>query len=697
MCRVPRKMSTTPAMSDQELAPIDEGLRENETRFHLLLDTLPFIAFVIAPGGRAKHYNRRFIKYHGFVPGDDKAARTGLLHPDDQSRLVEQRQSGAAARNEYIVEARLRRHDGAYRWHRIHNKPLIDAGDLVGWLGSAVDIHDVVRANEILEQRVVARTAELETVNRQLTDEIAQRRQTEEGLRVSEARYRLLYDRTPMALQSVDAQARLLDVNNTWLTMFEYTRDEVIGCSLAGFMTPDSAEQYCTQAWPEMLARGGRLHVVDCQFLTRSGRMFDGRLAASGEFDPAGRFVRSWSAIADVTVEKRAERSLRHAQRLEAVGQLTAGVAHDFNNLLTAILGNLELLAKCPATDQQPGPSLDQARMAHLIAGARSAAERGAKLTTQLLAFSRRQRIAAEPVDLNRLLEGMQPLLRSTIGGNITVDVQAADGISAALADPTQVELAILNLAINARDAMPCGGTITIETAHVTLGEPGWPEEPKAGDYVAVRVSDTGTGIPDTVRERMFEPFFTTKGVGKGSGLGLSQVLGVIKQLGGGLAVRSAPGDGTCMSIFLPPTGAAYVHSPPPFPAETAPRPRGRILLVDDDADVRSIASAMLTRAGYDVDEVSSCAAALDALERGVCETQLVLADVVMPGINGVAFAAIVRRTWPGLPVLLMTGHANSDLLPMGAEHEVLRKPFQAADLEARVQQAIVRTGGEVG
>jgi PAS domain S-box-containing protein len=690
-------------MSRQKLAPIDERLRQDETRFHFLLDTLPFIAFVIAPGGRAKHYNRRFIEYHGFVPGDDEAARTALLHPDDQSRLVATRRSAAAGHNEYIVEARLRRHDGAYRWHRIHNKPLTDAGGLVGWLGSAVDIHDVVHANELLEQRVSARTAELEAVNAQLIAEITQRRQIEEGLRVSEARYRLQYDRTPMALQSVDAQARLIDVNDTWLAMFEYTREEVIGCSPARFMTPDSALQYRCQAWPEMLASAGELRVVDYQFLTRSGRVFDGRLAASGEFDAERRFVRSWSAIADVTVEKRAERDLRQAQRMEAVGQLTAGIAHDFNNLLTAILGNLELMAKRPPGDRQSGLPADQARTERLIAGARSAAERGARLTAQLLAFSRQQRIAAEPIDLNCLIEGMVPLLRGTIGGNIAVNVQPARGLPAALADTTQLELAILNLAINARDAMPQGGTITIETAHVTLGEPTWPEEPKAGDYVAVRVSDTGTGIRDPVRERMFEPFFTTKGIGKGSGLGLSQVLGVTKQLGGGLAVRSQPDDGTCISIFLPRTGdvqaAGEVQSDsvsPPL-AEVGPELwRGRVLLVDDDADVRSVAAVMLSDAGYEVDEASSGAAALDALERAVSETQLVLADIVMPGINGVELAAIVRRTWPGLPVLLMTGYAHSGLLPMSAEHEVLRKPFQAAELEARIQLALVRSRGAV-
>jgi PAS domain S-box-containing protein len=554
-------------MSDQEFAPADEALRDSETRFHLLLDTLPFIAFVIAPGGRAAHYNRQFIEYHGFVPGDDKAARTALLHPDERSRLVSTRQSGATSRSEYVVEARLRRHDGAYRWHRIHNKPLIRAGDLVGWLGTAVDIHDVVHANEILEQRVSERTAELEAVNERLTTEIKQRQQTEEGLRASEARYRLMYNRTPMALQSVDAEARLIDVNDTWLVMFEYAREEVIGRSPADFMTPDSADQYREQAWPEMLASFGQTRVVDYQFQTRSGRVFDGRLAASGEFDADGRFVRSWSAIADVTAEKRADRDFRQAQRMEAVGQLTAGIAHDFNNLLTAILGNLELMAKRPGQDQ--------ARTDRLIAGAMNAALRGAKLTAQLLAFSRQQKITAEPVDLKRMIEGMLPLLRGTIGGNIMITIQVDSELSAALADPTQLELAVLNLAINARDAMPQGGAITIATANVTLGEPTWPEEPAAGDYVAVSVSDSGTGIPDAVRERMFEPFFTTKGIGKGSGLGLPQVLGVVKQLGGGLAVRSSPGKGTCVSILLPRAGAVSEAVAPSGQAapEIAPGP----------------------------------------------------------------------------------------------------------------------------
>jgi PAS domain S-box-containing protein len=678
-------------VNELELEPVSSRHPDDETRFHLLLDTLPFVAFVIAPDGRAEHYNQHFVDYHGFRPGPEQADRTGLHHPEDQPRLIAARRSAAATISEYIVEARLLRHDGAYRWHRIHNKPLIRAGGQVeGWLGTAVDIHDVVHANEVLEQRVRERTAELETANQRLIAEIQQRRQIEEGLRANEARYRMLYNRTPMALHSVDRDARLIDVNDTWLAMFESMREEALGRCPADFMTQESADRYRSTAWPEMVTKDGQLWVVDYQFLTRSSRVLDGRLASRGEFDAEGQFVRSWSAIVDVTAEKRADRELRQVQRMEAVGQLTAGIAHDFNNLLTAILGNLELLAK--------RPSKDEARNERLIAGAQAAAERGARLTAQLLAFSRKQEIAVEPVDINGLIEGMVPLLRSTIGGNIGIELKPDPGASPALADPTQLELAILNLAINARDAMPAGGAIIIETADVVRDEPRLPEEPAAGNYVAIRVADTGVGIPDVVRERIFEPFFTTKEVGKGSGLGLPQVLGVVKQLAGGLTVCSVPGAGTCVSIFLPRASAlaepAVSRAPSVDEVDRARRPH--ILLVDDDAGVRATSAAMLADTGYEVSEASSGAAGLDALERGGGRIGLVVADVVMPGLNGVEFAAIIRRTWPDLPVLLMTGYADSALLGMSAGHEVLRKPFQAAELDAKVRRAIARTAGLV-
>ena len=648
-------------MIDAELDTlIGDGVEGSEQRLQMLLDTLPHIAFAIFTGGSAEYYNQAFLDYHGFRPGPDKASRTALLHPQDRPRLEAERQAAAAADREYIVEARLLRHDGAHRWHRIHNKPIMRSGKRIGWIGSAVDIHEVREANEALEQRVAERTAEL---------------------RASEARYRALYHRTPMALHSVDAGARLIDVNDTWVDLFDCTRQEALGRSPSEFMTPESAMRYNERAWPEFLANSGRARAAEYQFVTRGGRIFDGRLASRGEFDAQGRFVRSWSAIADITAEKRAEHDLRQAQRMEAIGQLTAGIAHDFNNLMTVILGNLELLQRRVGTEP---------RAERLIEGARTAAGRGARLTAQLLAFSRQQRIAAEPVALNALLEGMRPLLTSTIGANIGIELQLAPLLGAAQADPTQLELAVLNLAINARDAMQGGGTIAITTAPAKRGPPLEPEEPQAGDYVSLSVTDTGTGIPDAVR---VDPFFTTKEIGKGSGLGLSQVLGVMKQLGGGISVHSAPGEGTTFTLYLPQAGQSV--APDRLPALPADRPAATrtlaVMVVDDDPAVRRVTADMLRAAEHDVLELGSGEEALTCLQQA--RPDVLVADVAMPGMNGVELAAAARRHWPGLPVLFMTGYAEERLLPPGAEEQVLRKPFHAAELEARV--AAVAASGQ--
>jgi PAS domain S-box-containing protein len=492
----------------------------------------------------SEYYNKAFVDYVGSYPGTDTWSRTALHHPDDQPVLEAARKAGVAAGIDYIVETRLRRHDGAYRWHRVHNKPLLRNGRAIGWLGTAVDIHDVREANAALEERIRERTAALEAANQRLSGEVQQRKATERVLRESETRYRMLYNRTPMALQSVDPSGRLLDVNDTWLSMFGYTRDEVLGRSPAEFMTPASAEMYRSQTRPEMLASDGTVRTVDYQFVTSKGEIFDGRLSARAEFGAGGCFVRNWSAIADVTAEKRADRELRQMQRLEAVGQLTAGIAHDFNNLLTAILANLDLL-------EQRLPH-QNARLQPLLNGARAAAQRGATLIAQLLAFSRQQHISPETVDLNALVRNMTPLLRSTIGGAIRIETESGPRLWPTQADPTQLELAIMNLAINARDAMPEGGTITIRTDNVTRSQPERAEDPPPGEHVLVAVTDNGNGMPADIRDRIFEPFFTTKGAGKGSGLGLPQVLGMAKQLGGGVSVESSPGRGTCVTIFLP-------------------------------------------------------------------------------------------------------------------------------------------------
>jgi PAS domain S-box-containing protein len=640
-----------------------------DERFMLLLDTLPYPAFVIAVGSQAIHYNRPFVEYVGFYPGPGRADRTALHHPDDQAGLEAARNMGVASDTEYVVEARLLRHDGTFRWHRIHNKPLFCDGRRIAYLGTAVDVDDSRKLNDLLEHRVRERTAALEAANVRLIAE--------------EARYRDLYNHTPMALHSSDGSANLVDVNDTWLEMFGYAQEAVIGHSPSAFMTAASAQVFRTRVWPEMLASGGAVRVTDHQFITASGRVVDGRLAARGVFDKAGRLIRTWAAIADITAEKRAEGALRQAQRLDAIGQLTAGIAHDFNNLLMAILGNLELAAR-------PSPQGEERRL-RLIAGARTAAERGAALTGQLLAFSRQQRIVAEPLDVNEVIERMQPLLASSVGSAVEVTLELGRDMPPALADATQLELAVLNLVINGRDAMGTGGRITIATALTSAGMPGRPEEPEPGDYVTVAVRDDGPGIPDAVRDRIFEPFFSTKGVGRGSGLGLAQVLGIVKQLGGGVQVSVGSRTGTTICLFLPLAGEAGKPDTALADATVAVSAarRCRILLVDDDLDVRTATSLLLREAGHTVAEVGSGADALVVCARSDGRFDLLLADVAMPGMNGLELAAQVRKAWSGIPVLFMTGYSDERLFPSDTKELVMPKPFRLQDLEAAIARAV--------
>ena len=538
-------------------------LRDSEERLRLMLEALPDKAFVIRPDGMAEHYNRQFREYTGGPIGPRPSDRSALHPPEDRERVDQARAKAFATGREFVVEARLRRHDGIYRWHRIRNRPVRVGGKIAFWLGTAVDIDDMREANALLELRVAERTAELEAANRRLAAQIDER--------------------------------------------------------------------------------------------------------------------------------EKAEARLRQAQRIEAVGQLTSGVAHDFNNLLTAIIGNLELLeARLDGNNEQAAKPL---------AAAMAAAERGARLTAQLLAFSRQQRMTPEPVDLNQIVGGMGGLLHSTIGATSRIETVLAANLWPALADASQIELVLLNLAINARDAMPGGGTIQIATGNETLGPPERPEEPPAGDYAMVCVADTGTGIPQEILDKVFDPFFTTKEIGRGSGLGLSQVLGVAQQLGGGVRIETRLGEGTVVRVYLPRASIG----------ETARRRRRSearngiagggacILLVDDDRDVRAVAAAMLGEAGYEVIEAGSGGAALECLEQEGRRIELMIADILMPGMNGVELARAARLTRPDLPVLFVTGFGGAALPADESDvGELLRKPFRTAELAAKVA-ALLKPGARRG
>jgi signal transduction histidine kinase len=391
--------------------------------------------------------------------------------------------------------------------------------------------------------------------------------------------------------------------------------------------------------------------------------------------------------LAQIEERERVESTLRRMQRLEAVGQLTSGVAHDFNNLLTVVLGNIGFLERGLAKAGVDG------KLAQRLGYMRTAAERGAKLTDQLLSFSRRQRLEPKAIDLNETVLAMRDLLQSTMGGSIRINTNLSNLLGLALVDPTQLELAILNLAINARDAMDIGGALSVSTANVTRGPPRNPEEPPAGEYVEISVADSGSGMSPEVLAKAFEPFFTTKEIGKGSGLGLSQVLGFATQSGGGVRVDSEPGRGTTARIYLPHAEASSAEFP--F-TETGSRGPGHIhatiLLVDDDNAVREVTAALLREIGYAVMEAGSGGAALDLLDREAKKINLVIIDLAMPGMSGADVARLVQAKRPGLPVLFVTGFADRAALAGVSDAQIIGKPFINDELADKVSMALFGT-----
>ena len=427
----------------------------------------------------------------------------------------------------------------------------------------------------------------------------------------------------------------------------------------------------------------GRQRQYECRRLNEELEL---RVAErTGELAAANRQL-----INQIKERENVESTLRQMQRLEAVGQLTSGVAHDFNNLLTVVLGNIGFLEKGLAEAGLDGKLRQRLRYM------RAAAERGAKLTDHLLSFSRRQRLEPRPLDLNETVVNMRDLLQSTMGGTTRIETRLQRGLAPAMVDPTQLELAILNLAINARDAMQVGGSLTVQTENAVVGPPLRAEEPPAGEYACVCVSDTGTGMSEEIRAKVFEPFFTTKEVGKGSGLGLSQVLGFAKQSGGGVRINSRLGEGTSVHIYLPRAGAeaAKVTPTPLRSAWTGSVRNATVLLVDDDNEVREVTRAMLHELGHVVLEAGSGGAALDVLQResGI---DLLIVDFAMPGMNGAEVARLAHARQPNLPVLFVTGFADRGGLAGVDDAYIVGKPFHYDELSSKVQFALSR--GDAG
>ncbi|HSR56305.1 MAG TPA: ATP-binding protein, partial [Alphaproteobacteria bacterium] len=375
-------------------------------------------------------------------------------------------------------------------------------------------------------------------------------------------------------------------------------------------------------------------------------------------------------------------------QKMEAVGQLTGGIAHDFNNLLAVSIGNIELAEEISDTggDVQP-----------FLATVKRASERGASLTNQLLAFSRSQTLFPEVIDAGELVKDVADLLRRSLGETIEIKIANEEGLWLSEVDPHQLESAILNLAINARDAMPNGGTLSIRTANVSLDDDYAAAQTgvEPGDYVSVEVTDTGSGMPQKVIDHAFDPFFTTKEVGRGSGLGLSMVYGFVKQSGGHVAIFSREGQGTTIRLYLPRSGNTDIHTSRGERSKIPPSLGETILVVEDDPDVRTLSVALLSSLGYQILEAPDGEAALKALENNP-RIDLLFTDVVLPGgMSGPELAEAAQQRVPGLSVLYTSGYPELADLEIGTirtEVELLHKPYRKADLARKIRLALDRT-----
>lgn len=475
--------------------------------------------------------------------------------------------------------------------------------------------------------------------------------------------------------------------NNAFLDLTLYEREEVVGRNCR-FLQGAQTDRGEVQKLREAIANEESI-ALELLNYKRDGTPFWNAVFIGPIYDPSGRLLYFFASQIDVTRRRESEKTLLQTQKMEAVGQLTAGLAHDFNNLLQVVNGNLELAAGRIGDD----------RVRRYIQSARTAAEKGAKLTGQLLAFARKTRLDPRPVDINATIHNFCDVLESSLGAQAELQLTLRRGLPRAILDPEQFEMAVLNIAINARDAMPDGGLIEVVTSKLQLdGDAARQLAP--GHYVVVEVRDQGQGMPPQVVERATEPFFTTKGTGKGTGLGLAMASGFVQQSRGRLEIDSTPGRGTTVRMLFPAASGDQSQLPPPPRAAVSTGADedvagAHVLVVEDSAEVLALAREILEGVGYRVSTAETGEAALalfETLPEGSLD--LVFTDLIMPGgINGIVLAAEIAKRAPDLPVLMTTGY-NEELVaegPMRAGFDVLGKPYRRSDLLDRVRQALNR------
>ncbi|UIJ74137.1 PAS domain-containing sensor histidine kinase [Aurantimonas sp. HBX-1] len=628
-----------------------------EGRYRLLVDAMTdYAIYMLDPGGIIVSWNAGAQRFKGYSEAEILGQHFSrfFTEADRQAGLPERALRTAAAEGRFETEGWRIRKDGTRFWAHVVIDPIrLPTGELVGYA--------------------------------KITRDLSERRTAEEALRQSEEQFRLLVNGvTDYAIFMLDPSGRVTNWNLGAQRIKGYRPDEIVGEHFSRFYTPEDR----ARGEPE---RGLRTALVEGRFETegwrvrKDGTRFRANVVIDRIDDDAGAVLGFAKITRDVTERDEAQRALNQAnealaqsQKMEAIGQLTGGIAHDFNNLLTAVLGSLELARKRVADDPA---------VLALIDNALKGVERGASLTQRMLAFARRQDLEPRPVDLRDLVDGMNAFLQRSLGPQVTIRTQFPDRLAPVQVDPVQLETALLNLFVNARDAMDGTGEILVEASEERVTDGGGELVP--GRYVRLAVIDSGEGMDEATLARAAEPFFTTKGIGKGTGLGLSMVHGLVRQSGGRLAIRSSKGAGSTVELWLPqspdaPAAPLEAAEAEPSAAATGPLV---ILAVDDDGLVLMNTTAMLEDLGHTALEAFSADEALEHLRAGH-RIDLVITDHAMPRMTGSQLAEVIRAEWPEIPIVLATGYAE---LPPGGDRSLqkLAKPFGMRELEAAVCEAM--------
>jgi len=582
----------------------------------------------------------------------------GFVHPDDRAQVRHSIEAALAEGNEFSHEERILRPDGGIRHlHSIGEVMRDERGRALRMLGICLDV--------------------------------TERKRAESALRESEQSYQMLVTSVrDYAIFMLDPQGHLRSWNSGAANIKGYSADEIIGRHFSLFYTDEDRAQGAPEHALAVVAREGRYETQGWR-LRKDGSRFYASVVMDAIRNEAGELIGFAKITRDVTEQRDAQialeqtrEQLAQSQKMEALGQLTGGIAHDFNNLLMIVSGYAQILHK----------RLSDAKDMQAVEAIRAATDRGERLTRQLLAFSRRQQLTPVVVDLRARIDAVRDMLAPSLRGNIIFVSDIEDKIWPVEVDLGELELALVNIAVNARDAMPDGGTITLQARNVVL-KPGSAAGPVTGDFVALAVIDTGNGIAPDLLARVFEPFFTTKPVGKGTGLGLSQVHGFANQSGGAVTVTSEEGKGTAVTIYLPRSRRALPAAAGEDAPSTPEQAQGTVLLVEDSRDVAEVTITLIEQLGYRVVRAENAAEALRHLQQGV-QVDLVFSDIVMPGpMNGLALAEACRERFPELPVLLTTGYSDAAQAADG-RFDILRKPFELAALERAIEAALAGPRG---